>query len=136
MRSNKTNILISSFMVLVFTVFNAGIPVMVSLCPMMSMENSDCEMNHPAAKDVLSFTSEIPDCCTSHIVAERNTIPYLSVEKFKVSRPLPLDQVALPANDTYLAHGQSSLTESSFVSPSPPFSETVSLSILNSTFLI
>ena len=136
MRPSKTNILISSLMILVFTTFNAGIPVVVSLCPMMSMENPDCEMNHPPTKDVLSFTSEIPDCCTSHIVAERNTIPYLSVEQFKVSHLFPLDQVALAASDTYLAHGQSSLTESSFISPSPPFSETVSLSILNSTLLI
>jgi hypothetical protein len=123
-------------MILVFTVFNAGIPVVISLCPMMSMENSDCEMNHPAAKNVLSFTSEIPDCCTSHTVAERNTIPYLSVEKFKILPPLPLDQVAHAANDTYLMHGQSSLTEVLCVSPSPPFSENVSLSILNSTLLI
>jgi hypothetical protein len=136
MRPSKTNILISSFMILVFTVFNAGIPVVVSLCPMMSMENSDCEMNHPAAKDVLSFTSEIPDCCTSHIVAERNTIPYLSVEKFKILPQLPLDQIASVTNDIYSAYNQSSLTEVQYVSPSPPFSETVSLSILNSTLLI
>ena len=123
-------------MILVFTTFNAGIPVVISLCPMMNDDANHCEMMPPATHGVLSFTSEIPDCCTSHIVAERNTTPYLSVEKFKVSRLLPLDQVALAANDTYLAHGQSSLTESSFISPSPPFSETVSLSILNSTFLI
>jgi hypothetical protein len=123
-------------LIFVFTVFNAGIPAVVSLCPMMSMENPDCEMNHPAAKDVLSFTSEIPDCCTSHIVAERNTIPYLSVDQFKVSHLLPLDQVASVTNDTYLTHGQSSLTEVQCVSPSPPFSENISLSILNSTLLI
>jgi hypothetical protein len=103
---------------------------------MMSMENPHCEMIPPLTHGTLSFTSEIPNCCTSHIVAERNTTPYLSVEQFKVSHLLPLDQVALAANDTYLAHRQSSLTESSFISPSPPFSGNASLSILNSTLLI
>jgi hypothetical protein len=136
MRPSKTNILISSLMILVFTTFNAGIPVVVSLCPMMSMENPDCEMNHTATKDALSFASEIPDCCTSHIVAERNTIPYLSVEQFKILPQLPLHQVAHVANDTYLVHGQSLLTGVQCVSPSPPFPENVSLFILNSTLLI
>ena len=136
MRFSKTNILISSLMILVFTTFNVGIPIVTYLCPMMSMENPHCEMIPPATHGVLSFTSEMPYCCTSHIVAERNTTPYLSVEQFKVSHLLPLDHVALVANDTYLAHGQSLLTEVQCVSPSPPFSENVSLSILNSTLLI
>jgi hypothetical protein len=136
MRSSKTNILISSLMILVFTTFNVGIPIVTYLCPMMSVENPHCEMMPPATHGALSFTSEIPDCCTSHIVAERNTIPYLSIEKFKILPPLPLDQVAHAANDTYLMHGQSSLTEVLCVSPSPPFTENVSLSILNSTLLI
>jgi hypothetical protein len=128
--------LISSLMILVFTTFNAGIPVVISLCPMMDKDTFHCEMMPPATHGALSFTSEIPDCCTSHIVAERNTTPYLSVEQFKVSHLFPLDQVALAANDTYLAHGQSLLTEVQCASPSPPFSENVSLSILNSTLLI
>jgi hypothetical protein len=123
-------------MILVFTTFNAGIPVVISLCPMMSVENPHCEMIPQATQGALSFTSEIPDCCTSHVVAERNTTPYLSIEQFKVSHLLPLDQVAHVANDTYLTRGQSSLTEVLCVSPSPPFSENVSLSILNSTLLI
>ena len=136
MRSRKTNILISSLMILVFTTFNVGIPIVTYLCPMMSMENPHCEMMPPATHDVLSFAPEIPDCCTSRIIAERNTTPYLSVEKFKILPQLPLDQVAHTADDTYLVHGQSSLTEVQCVSPSPPFSENVSLSILNSSLLI
>jgi hypothetical protein len=136
MRSSKTNIVISSLMILVFTAFNVGTPIVTYLCPMMSMENPHCEMMPPATHGVLSFTSEMPDCCTSHIVAERNTTPYLSVEQFKISHLVPLDQVALAANDTYLAHGQSSSTEVLCISASPPFRETVSLSLLNSTLLI
>jgi hypothetical protein len=103
---------------------------------MMSVDNPHCEMIPPATHGALSFTSEIPDCCTGRIIAERNTTPYLSVEQFKVSHLLPLDQVAHIANDTYLVHGQSLLTEVQCISPSPHFSENVSLSILNSTLLI
>jgi hypothetical protein len=136
MRSGSANILISSLMILVFTTFNVGIPVMLSLCPMMNDDANHCEMMPPATHGVLSFTSEIPDCCTSHIIAERNTIPYLSIEQYKVSHLLPLDQIAYVANDTYFVHGQSLLTEVQWISLSPPFSENVSLSILNSTLLI
>jgi hypothetical protein len=134
---NRTlNIFILSLMILVFTTFNVGIPIMTYFCPMMSMENPHCEMMPPATHGELSFTSEIPDCCTSHIVAERNTTPYLPVDHFKVSHQLPLDQVAHITNGTYIVPGQSLLTEGSCISASPPFRETVSLSILNSTLLI
>jgi hypothetical protein len=123
-------------MILVFTTFNVGIPIATYLCPIMSMDNSHCEMMPPATHGVPYFTSEIPDCCTSHIIAERNTTPYLSVEQFKVSHLLPLDQIAHIANDTYIVLGQPLLTEGSCISASPSFRETVSLSILNSTLLI
>ena len=129
-------ILISSGIILVFTAFNVGIPVVISLCPMMDDSADRCDMMSSPKQDVLSFTSEIPDCCTSHIIAERNTIPYLSVEQFKVSHLLHLDLVAHAASDAYLVHGQFLLTEVTCLSPSPPFTGPVSLSILNSTLLI
>lgn len=130
------NILVSSGLILLFTTFNVGIPIVTYLCPLMNMGNPCCEMIPPANHGTLSITSEIPNCCTSHIVAERNTTPYLSVEQFRVSHLLPLYQVAHISNDAYIVDGQSLLTEVSFISPSPPFRETVSLSILNSTLLI
>jgi len=68
-------------MVLVFTVLMPVFGDGISL-PYDEHGKFGLRDESPAAKDVLSFTSEIPDCCTSHIVAERNTIPYLSVEKF------------------------------------------------------
>jgi len=136
MHIKMLNILISSLMILVFTTFNVGIPIVTYLCPMMSVDNPYCEMMPPADNGVLSFTSDIPDCCTSHIIAERNTTPYLSVEQFKVSHQLPLDQVAHAAFDTYLVNRQLLPMGVSCISASPPFRETVSLSILNSTLLI
>jgi len=130
------NTVVSFGLIIVFIVFNAGIPVVISLCPMMDDDVCQCEMMPPATHNVLSYTSEIPDCCTSHLVAERNTIPYLSVEQFKVLHLLPLDYVVYLTNDFNFVYGQSLLTELQCVSPSPPFRETVSLSILNSTLLI
>ncbi len=136
MPSSKTRIFLAACLILIFTTFNVGIPIVKYLCPMMSVDNPHCEMVPPTTQGALSFTSVIPDCCTSHIIAERNTTPCLSVEQFRVSHLLPLDQVAHLTDDTYLVHGQSLLTEVSCISPSPPFSESVSLSILNSTLLI
>jgi hypothetical protein len=136
MNTRILKILISSGLILVFTAFNAGIPIALSICPMMNDGADNCEMMPPETHSALSFTSEIPDCCSTHIIAERNTTPYLPVDQFKVSHLLPLGQIAITADDTYLMYGRFSLTEVQCVSPSPPFSETVSLSILNSTLLI
>jgi hypothetical protein len=136
MPTKVINILISSLMILVFTTFNVGIPIVTYACSMMDDDANHCEMMPAASHGALLFTSEIPACCTSHIIAERNTTPYLSVEQSKVSHLIPLHQIALVVNDTYLAYRQFSLTEVQCVSPSPPFKETVSLFILNSTLLI
>ena len=136
MRKSKLNIVASLLLLAAFSTFNVGIPLVTYLCPMMSMENPCCEMGPQTNNEVLSFTSEVPDCCTSHVIAERNTTPYLSVEQLRVSHLLPLYQVAHISNDAYIVDGQSLLTGVSFVTPSPPFSEKVSLSIFNSTLLI
>jgi hypothetical protein len=136
MKSSKINLFISSLVILVFTTFNVGVPVITYLCPMMSMDNPHCDMMPPATHGALSFTSEIPDCCTSRIIVEGNTTPYLSVEQFKVSNQLPLNQVVHLTSDIYLTHAQSSMPEARCIFPSPPFKVTVALSILNSTLLI
>ena len=136
MNSKVFNISISLLMVVVFTTFNVGIPIVTYLCPMMSDEDSHCDMMQETTSSTVSFTSEIPDCCTSHIVAERNIVPYLSVEQFKVSHVLPLELVAHVACNTCFVDGQFSFVGESFISPSPPFRENISFSILNSTFLI
>jgi hypothetical protein len=135
MLSRMLNILISFLMVLVFTTFNVGIPVVAYVCPMMSVNNPHCDMMPPATHGALSYTSEIPNCCAGHVVAERNTTPYLSTEHYKDLHQLPLDQVTLVTNDFYHQNKQS-LTEVSCISASPPFIETISLSILNLTLLI
>jgi hypothetical protein len=136
MKHRNLNILISSGLILAFTTFNVGIPIVKYLCPMMSRGNPNCEMIPPANNNALSFASEMTDCCAGHIIAERNTVPYLSAERLSISHLLPLYQVAHVSDDAYIIDGQSLLTGAAFNSPSPPFRETVSLSILNSTLLI
>ena len=136
MKSGSTNIIVSYFIILVFSIFNVGIPVVRFLCPMMNMENPSCEMMPPATRGVLSFTSEIPDCCTSHVIAERNTIPFLSIERYQNSHSLHFDHTLPAVIANVPTHEQASFRTTLCFSHSPPLSDKVSLSILNSALLI
>jgi hypothetical protein len=129
------DIFISSLMILVLTVFNAGVPIAACFCPMMNDPRSSCGMI-PPVRAGLSLTSEIPDCCSSRIIAERNTTPYISIEQFKVSHLLPLDQAVHMTGSIHFVDGLFGSAKVSCIFPSPPFKENISLSILNSTFLI
>jgi hypothetical protein len=71
---------VASTLVAVILLFNAGIPVTVYLCPMMSAENPTCEMSVPSFGDIPSLTKQVPSCCNKYIVAERNSTPYLKFE--------------------------------------------------------
>lgn len=119
--------------VLVATVllFNAGLPITMYLCPMMSAEKPTCAMSVPSFGEVPSITKQIPSCCTKVIVAERNSTPYLKLENLfdaahsftavaadRADEPRDGWNAPLPANDT-----------------GPPFSQ-APLYILNSTLLI
>jgi hypothetical protein len=130
------HITVAIVLALVLTIFNVGIPIKTYLCPMMDMDDASCEMMPQANDDGLSYSAPIPDCCVGHIIAEGNTTLYVSVEQFKTVHPLPLDQLAVLSGILSPASGQIFQTEIACNSPSPPFRENISLSILNSTFLI
>jgi hypothetical protein len=130
------HIVIASVLVLVLAIFNVGIPIKTYLCPMMDMDDASCEMMPQADDGGLSYSAPLPDCCVGHIVAEGNTTPYISVEQFKTAHLVPLDQPAVLPGTLASAFTQPSFTETACNSPSPPFRANVSLSILNSTFLI
>lgn len=74
---------LSCLLLAAFVLFNAGMPVYLYLCPMMSPENPVCDMS-PAQADGLSLTSIAPDCCARVFVAERITTPFV-----KSDSPLP-----------------------------------------------
>lgn len=97
MTSRLTNGL-SSALLAAFLLFNAGMPVYLYLCPMMSDENPVCDMS-PAQADGLSLTSITPDCCARVLVAERITTPFVKsdikqpdVERIQAEAP----QASLP----------------------------------------
>lgn len=123
---------ITASLILVFGTFNVGIPIVKYLCPFMSSKNPVCPM---AAEhtDALAFTFEKPSCCSSYIIAERSTTPYLHVEKFKT----PSTEVAhhYIATDIIAIQAYSS----NHIVPantSPPPGEDIPLFVLNSTLLI
>lgn len=70
-------------LILVFSFFSVGIPVVQYLCPMMSAENPRCEMSPVSIPGLLTVSSITPDCCAKQVGAERNTTPYLKVEKLQ-----------------------------------------------------
>ncbi len=128
-----SNILVVTVLLSVFSVFSIGLPIVHYLCPMMNQDMPTCPYT-PQSKDLgVSFTNETPSCCGSYIVAERNTTPYTSVERY--SQTLPTVFVcALPvvANDV-----QSCFAEivPFRTSASPPL-RSEPLFILNSSILI
>ncbi len=123
---------ITIFLLLVFGTFNVGIPIVKYMCPFMSSTNPVCPMTAERA-DGPAFTFEKPSCCGSYIIAERNTTPYLHVEKFKApstevtSLTIAVDIISL---QTY---------SSNHIVPantSPPPAEEIPLFVLNSALLI
>ena len=130
------NIAVVSVVALVLTVFYVGIPIKTYLCPMMEMDDTSCEMTPQQTDGGLSYDAPLPDCCVGHVIAEGNTTPYISVEQFKTAHLVSLDHLTLITNGIVPAFGQTFLKEVACNSPSPPFKENISLSILHSTFLI
>jgi hypothetical protein len=136
MRPNKTDIVIASWLIVAFTVFNVGIPIVFYPCPMMRAANPHCAMMPSAPDGTLSITFPVPDCCKSRIIAEGNTIPYLSVEHVKLVIPLPLDQLLYATNESVAVNENELLTHVSYLSLSPPFSDHISRYLLNLSLLI
>jgi hypothetical protein len=130
------HIVIASVLVLVLVIFNVGIPIKTYLCPMMDMDDASCEMMPQQNKGGFTYSAPLPDCCVGHVIAEGNTTPYISVEQLKTAYLVPLDQLAVLPGLLSSVFAQPSFTETACNSPSPPFRANVSLSILNSTFLI
>jgi hypothetical protein len=79
MKSISTYRVVAVALVVVFGVFNIGIPLVIATCSMPEMmRGSSCPMCDD--KDVLSglrfTTAQNAVCCTRAIIAERNTIEF------------------------------------------------------------
>ena len=75
-RTYRTSALI---LALVFCLFNVGLPIVISACPMMrsgSARGSCCIMNEKPAKPTLAV-SRSSSCCRTVVAANRNTTEFL-----------------------------------------------------------
>lgn len=112
-------------------VFNAGVPVTMYLCPMMSDENPTCDMSVPSFGDIPSITKQASACCAKIIIAERNSTPYLKLEDRLEGSPL-LTALPTDAPDDLLEGHDAPLVPDDTGPPIPP----LALYILHSTLLI
>ncbi len=124
---------VSIALIAVFALFNVGVPVVKYLCPMMSMENPACDMSTSQKDGAIAYAMPTPDCCAKYIIAERNTTPYLSIEKYNAPsvEALALAVIITPAISDF----QSSSILAANLSP-PHSRSSEPLFLLNSSLLI
>jgi hypothetical protein len=79
---------LSLFLAILILTFTVGIPVVKYLCPLMSDENPHCSMCLHAPDGVESILPPVSSCCASHMIAERNTTPFLRSD---APVPVPLE---------------------------------------------
>ena len=77
----RSNIVIAYTLAGLFALFNVGLPIVLFVCPMMS-NGQVCDCN-TTSTDQVSITYEHGNCCNHKVVAERNTIPFLSSSKYQ-----------------------------------------------------
>lgn len=126
-------ITVSIALIAVFALFNVGVPIVKYLCPMMSMENPTCDMSTSPYDGAIAYSTPTPNCCAKYIIAERNTTPYVSIQKYNapVVEALALAVIAAPA----ISDLQSSSILAANLSP-PHARSSEPLFLLNSSFLI
>jgi hypothetical protein len=129
----SARILIASLLIAVFGVFTVGLPIVRYLCPMMNDDAFSCPCSPQSKSLGTAFANEAPPCCASYIVAERNTTPYTSVEKY-TSHPLQAQSLA-PLDGVFGFSSVSVVSTSSSSTASPPLPGEP-LYILNNSFLI
>lgn len=76
----KLKIAFTASLLFTFSLFLVGLPVVISLCPMMMERGVPCCST--AETGVPALTSQTGDCCASYILAERSTTPFVSTSKF------------------------------------------------------
>jgi hypothetical protein len=127
--SSTIKIPIASFLLLAFSFFSVGVPVVTYLCPLMNLEEPLCLMERPEQADGSAISSL--DCCGKIIKGERNLTPYrllsFQSELDNFSQQVP---VVLPVNEK-IASGFSLVSATESLRNSDP-----PLYLLGSAFLI
>ena len=130
---SSTKIVSAVFLLVAFTLFNVGVPVVYYLCPMMSIEMPYCDMSPQKADGDAAIAGQTPACCSKVVVAERNTTPFVQLHS-----PHSLDfksivvEFLIPASLTTSAVFASAI----FDDGSPPQATSPPLFLLNAALLI
>lgn len=133
MKRSSAQIVTIGLLIAVFALSNIGLPIVMYLCPMMEQTlNSRC-CTLPKQSESLAFVNQTGSCCQQYIVAERNTTPFLSVDKYQTPHTELLALVGVVASSTQ-DFAIISLPLSA-LSPPQPHADTP-LFILHSAFLI
>jgi hypothetical protein len=128
------NIASTSIILLAFIVFNIGLPVVLSLCP-MEMENfsSCCPQPMEAAEGNHSFSNQGGECCASYVAAERNTTPFVGSHRTETPQPETVGFL----NPSLLNGGTLEVSSQALVAIAPILQESPpSLFLLHSALLI
>jgi hypothetical protein len=121
-------------LVIVFGVFNVGIPIIIASCSMPGMmRGGSCPMcdDQETPSTARFSTQNTTICCTTTIIAERNTNEFVQA---KTGVPGSISQQVFLSSSPSVTSSPSSVSNFSQVSPSPP--RVVDIPIFTSSLLI
>lgn len=118
--------------VLVFSLFNIGLPIIIASCPMLKYGQAmACCLMEDVPNSVRLTTHNDASCCNTVIAAGRNTNEFVQAKVFAQE---PVQQVGV-VPDAFVATGNPSFVLNIFLtSTSPP--TVVDIPILTSSLLI
>lgn len=105
-------------LVLVFSLFNIGLPVVIASCPMLKYGSAmACCLVNEAPGSLILTTHNTSSCCNTVIVAERNTNEFVPV---KILVQAPIEHAELILNTVTLNDTHAISSGVAFASSSPP----------------
>jgi hypothetical protein len=85
MLHSRKNIIFAAAFAAIFLVFNVGLPIALYVCPMMADQQCKCTCSQTSEAGP-SITYVHTPCCTSSLVADRNTVPFLESQTFDAAQ--------------------------------------------------
>jgi len=122
MKIKRTYRVVTTLVVIVFGVFNIGLPIVVASCPMAEGSQSPVCSACPetSGPDVVRFSSVIDySCCQTIILADRNTTEFVAA---KTVPSADVRIVACALSEDRFSHSSllSSVSRVATSGPSPP----------------
>jgi hypothetical protein len=133
MNHRRLSIAIASSLAALFLIFNIGLPVMLSMCPMMDSPRCTCACQSSSdGGPVLTYVHS--SCCTTTFLAERNTVPFLGVVKYNPPH-CEVSPVIGGTTAVSVLHYQQHLCSIAISDTGPPGTE-IPLYLMSSSLLI